>query len=145
VAGGVDDRAGGIELLDVLEMPMKIKILSYVGDYDSNDDYIHILRGVTDWEEVDADTYHKLAGWCAMKNRATSMADVRYTIFRQDQINVMSCVQEYLDHMAAEEKKRAAAAKKRLENKRLKLAKKQKLAEDQERKLLQDLKQKYGE
>jgi hypothetical protein len=80
-----------------------------------------------------------------MKNRTTSMDDVRYTIFRQDQINVMSCVQEYLDHMAAEEKKRADAAKKRLENKRLKLAKKQKLAEDQERKLLQDLKKKYEE
>lgn len=119
----------------------KIKILSYVGDYDVHDNNIQILKGITDWEEVDDDTYDKLAKWCMMKNR--SLGGMRYAIFCDDQLDYMNCVQEYLDHIEAEEKKREEAAKKREEAKRIKMATKKKLAEKEERELLNSLKQKY--
>ena len=122
---------------------MKIKILSYIGDYDCDDNYHQILKGCTEWEEVDADTYHKLVGWCVMKNHVTSSSDTRYAIFREDQFDYKTCVQQYVDHIDAERARLAKAAEARAEAKRLKAAKKQKLREEEELKLLAELKQKY--
>ena len=119
---------------------MKIKILSHIGEYYDEHDS-HILKGCTDWEEVDTDTYHKLAGWCAIKNR--ELNDVRYTIFTDEQLDLHNCVQDYLEQIAAEESRRAEIKRIRDEKRRVRLAAKQKLAEDQERKLLDDLKKKY--
>jgi hypothetical protein len=121
---------------------IRIKILAHQGEYCDEHDH-HILRGCTDWEEVDADTYHKLVGWCAMKNRVGSYDDVRYCIFTEEKFNFMQCVQEYVDHIEAEERKRAEVKRKRDQARRLKAAAKNKLAEAQERKLLEDLKKKY--
>jgi hypothetical protein len=125
-----------------MENKIKIKILAYQGQY--YDEYDHlILKGCTDWELVDVDTYHQLAGWCAMKNRTSSIDDIRYSIFIEEKFNFMRCVQEYVDHIEAEDRKRFEANRKREEARRLKAAAKNKLAEDQERKLLDDLKKKY--
>jgi hypothetical protein len=127
-----------------MENKIKIKILAYQGDYCQEYDHL-ILKGCTDWELVDVDTYHQLAGWCAWKNRTSSIDDIRYSIFRDEKLDFKQCVQDYVNHIAAEEQKRAETNRKREETRRLKAAARNKLAEAQERKLLDDLRKKYGE
>lgn len=118
---------------------MKIKIISYNIDY--CDDIEHFaLQGITDWDEVDEDTYRKLDGWCKLKNRESYD---RYCVVRQCNLDLPTCVTEYVAHVEKEEQRRAEQKRKREEARKLRAAKKQQLKEADEVRLLQDLMKKH--
>mgnify|MGYP003343010405 CR=1 FL=1 len=121
---------------------IKIKILSYIGDYSDEFDR-NILHDVTTWDEVTPEDFQKLVSWVMWKNKDALVYGERYIIFRQDNHNYKNCVNDYLKHIKEEEEKAAEAKRKREENKRLKKAKAKKLQEEDERRLLKELSEKY--
>lgn len=122
---------------------MKIKILSYHGEY--HDDYDRfILHDVTSWDEVTEDEYKKLVGWVQLKNQeGAGDYSERYVIFREDHHDYKTRIADYLTHIEDEEKKTAERKAAREAARQLRLAKKQKLAEKEEKALLEQLKNKY--
>lgn len=130
-----------------MENKIKIKILRYYGEY--HDDFTHyILRDITSWDEVTEDEYEKLKRWVHIKNGTNGNYGYRdgeyYIIFRQDDYDLKACIADYFKLIEEEEKKAAEAKRKREEAKKLRLAKKNKLQEDEEKALLAKLKSKYG-
>lgn len=110
-------------------------------DWDDFD--IWAARGITDWEEVDDETFRKLQGWIIMKNREAY--DFRYALIVKAKVDIPTCVAEYVKYMEEEEQRKAQEKAKAEQARKLKLLKKQKLAEDEERKLFEQLKSKFGD
>lgn len=98
-------------------------------------------RGITDWEEVDDDTYKKLQGWVTMKNR--DQYDFRYVLISKAKVDIPTCVAEYLQYMEEEERRKAEQRAQAEQARKLKLLKKKKLAEEEERHLFEQLKAKF--
>lgn len=78
-----------------------------------------------------------------MKNLESLNYGVRYTIYRQEDLNLKTCIKDYLDHIKQEQAKAEARRIEREEKKKLKLAKQKKLKEEEEKALLEELKRKY--
>lgn len=121
----------------------KVKIIRYVGDYDFNDDYHWVARDITTWDEVSDQDFKSLIGWVNKKNTETYHHEVKYLLLEQTNLDLKECVADYLKMVEEEERKRAEEKAKKEEAKRIKFAKKQKLKEDEERRLLEELKSKY--
>lgn len=119
----------------------KIKIIRYVGEYDY-EDYHWVVRDLTGWEEVSDQDYKNLVGWVIQQNKE-HYRDVKYLLLEQANLDLKECIQDYLKIVEEENKKKAEAKAKKDEAKRVKLARQQKLKEDEERQLLEELKKKY--
>jgi hypothetical protein len=122
---------------------MKIKIISYYSDYGC-DDYSDkwIMHGFTDWDEVTTEEYSLLVKWAAKRNSDQSV--MKYIIYRQEDVDTQSRIQDYLDTIAAEERAAEEKRKKREAAKQAKELAKKKLKEADEKALLEQLQKKYS-
>lgn len=122
---------------------IQIKIISIISNgYDCNEIEFWAARGITDWESVDEDTYKKLCGWVALKNRDT-YPDEKYVVITKPDVNIPTCVADFVKFMEEDEKRRAAIKAKAELSKKMKQLKKQKLNEKEEREMFEKLKAKF--
>ena len=122
---------------------MKIKIISYYPDYSCNDyGDKWIMHGFTHWDEVTNDEYSLLVKWADKKNNTQN--EIKYIIYRQEDVDTHSRIQEYLDTIAAEERAAEEKRKKREAAKQAKELAKKKLKEAEELALLEQLQKKYN-
>ena len=122
---------------------MKIKIISYQGEY-HHDFESWIMHDVTDWEEVDQETYNQLSGWCKMQNDR-SRSNREYIIFRQEQLDIKRSVADYMAHIQAEAQAQAKRRAHAEHRRKLKQAAKRRLEESQEIELMNQLLAKHGD
>ena len=123
---------------------MKIKIISHTNmGYNDDNDVNWVMRDCTSWDEVTADQFKMLTKWADKTNR--EQFDIRYTIYRQEDLNVQERIQQYLDKIAAEERDAADKRKKREAKRRAKELATKKLKEAEELSRYKELQKKFGD
>jgi len=123
---------------------MKVfKVVSGYGTFDAWDDAQKetAISGVTSWEEVDVDTYHKIHDWALLMNHKIKKGrDETYVVLVDEgPLDIASTIAEYeqlIDEQKAREEKRKAAEKKAQKTKEQK-------KKERELKKLEELKAKY--
>lgn len=117
--------------------------LSHLANETFEDIIIHIVDGISNWEEIDLNDYYKIINWINETNRL--IKGFKYILVEKPDIPLKFCIKDQIERenkRLEEKKKKDENEQKRKESSKLEQQKKK---QEKDRKKFEELKKMFGE